>query len=157
MVYHIHYYVIAVSKVLHGEILDAKDSRSWESTAVKSKAELDNIRSKSIEMSEYFIRIFDNEVKALGYKLSSPLNTEQRGSRISFSHEESFRITKALMDRQIDGHTIVPDFRAPDNIRLGFAPLYNTFEEIYRLVEKLKIIIKKKLYTNYDYKKDKVT
>ena len=121
------------------------------------EAGIKNIREKSAEMSEYFIRMFNYELKILGFTLSSPLNPKRRGSHISIAHQESFRITKALMDKQIDENKIVPDFRAPNNIRFGFSPLYNAFEEINSLVEKLKIIVSKKLYENYDDNKDVVT
>jgi kynureninase len=120
-------------------------------------AGVSRIRNKSIQLSEYFVELYECELKSFGYVLTSPSNAQLRGSHISISHNEAFRITKALMDRSIDGYKIVPDFRAPHNIRFGFAPLYNAFEEIYSLVEKLKTIVTKKLYENYDDKKDVVT
>lgn len=124
---------------------------------VAINAGMENIRAKSIQLSTFFIDLFDKELSGLGFKLASPRNINNRGSHISIQHPEAFRIIKAMMDQSIHGKSIVPDFRAPDYIRFGFAPLYNTFEEIYRLVEKLKIIVSKKLYANYDDKKDVVT
>jgi len=115
------------------------------------------IRRKSILMSEFFIDLWNSELKSLGYTLASPVNSQERGSHISIAHEEAFRIAKALMDKRVDGFKMVPDFRAPHNIRLGFAPLYNSFMQVYLLTEKLKSIAKQKLYLDYDNSKDLVT
>ena len=121
------------------------------------EAGIKEIREKSIAMSEYFISIWKSELTPLGFAMASPSNSHERGSHISVSHEEAFRITKALMNKRVDGFRIIPDFRAPNNIRLGFAPLYNSFEEIYRLAEKLKLITSKKIYKDYSHAKDAVT
>jgi kynureninase len=44
---------------------------------------------------------------------------------------------------------VLPDFRAPDNIRLGLAPMYTTFDEIYRAVEMVCEIVDEGLYKEY--------
>jgi kynureninase len=120
-------------------------------------AGMEKVRAKSIQMSTFFIERYQSDLKPLGYGLSSPLNHEQRGSHLSLSHEEAFRICKALMDDSIDGKKIVPDFRAPNNIRIGFAPLYNSFEEIDHTVGKLQCIVRERLFEKYDISKDAVT
>jgi kynureninase len=120
-------------------------------------AGMEKVRAKSIQMSTFFIERYQSDLKPLGYGLSSPLNHEQRGSHLSLRHEEAFRICKALMDDSIDGKKIVPDFRAPNNIRIGFAPLYNSFEEIDHTVGKLQCIVRERLFEKYDISKDAVT
>jgi len=57
----------------------------------------------------------------------------------------------------IDAYQVVPDFRTPDNIRLGFAPLYTTFEEIYRAALALKEIVELGVYLNYSDQPPEVT
>jgi kynureninase len=44
---------------------------------------------------------------------------------------------------------VIPDFRAPDNIRLGIAPLYTSFRDIYRAMARLKTILEKEIYKDY--------
>jgi len=44
---------------------------------------------------------------------------------------------------------IIPDFRAPDNIRLGITPLYTTFGEIHETVMRMKQIVEERLYEKY--------
>lgn len=121
------------------------------------EAGMQKIREKSIQMSTYFLELFHSELKPMNYGLSSPLLHEQRGSHVSLCHDEAFRICKALMDKSIDGKKIVPDFRAPNYIRLGFAPLYNSFEEIHLTAQKLKKIVEDRLFESYELFRQEVT
>ena len=52
---------------------------------------------------------------------------------------------------------IIPDFRTPDNIRLGVAPLYNSFRDIYRALERMREIVEKKIYERYSEERLVVT
>ena len=52
---------------------------------------------------------------------------------------------------------VIPDFREPNNIRLGISPLYTSYVEIFRAVMQLKEIISQELYENYAQTRDQVT
>ncbi len=54
-------------------------------------------------------------------RLVSPRDPAQRGSHVSFAHPEGYAVMQALIARGVIG-----DFRAPDLMRFGFAPLYNS-------------------------------
>lgn len=120
-------------------------------------AGMEQIHKKSVALSEFFIELWKDELENLGFKLASPLNYHQRGSHVSLAHNKAFRIVKALADPSLGGKKVVPDFRTPDNIRLGFAPLYNTFEEIHDTVQKLKVIVMNRWYEKFDDTKGPVT
>ena len=120
-------------------------------------AGIKNIRHKSMQLSSFFIELFERELSHLGFSLATPMDSLQRGSHISIKHQEAFRIVKALADKSVDEKSIIPDFRAPDNIRFGFAPLYNSFEDIYHTIQKLIKITTLKLFEHYDLSKEKVT
>jgi kynureninase len=64
--------------------------------------------------------------------LASPHDPARRGSHVSFAHPHGYAVVQALIARGVIG-----DFRAPDLMRFGFAPLYNSFEEIWRAAELL--------------------
>jgi kynureninase len=72
--------------------------------------------------------------------LATPTDPDRRGSHVSLGHEEAWPITRAL----IDVGRVLPDFRSPDNIRLGMSPLYNTFMEVHTAVQRLKLIFESK-------------
>ena len=53
------------------------------------------------------------------------------------THPNAYQIDRAL----IKNHQVIPDFRAPNGIRFGFAPLYTKFEELERGVQALKTVL----------------
>ncbi|MFN4113792.1 MAG: kynureninase [Sphingomonadaceae bacterium] len=69
-------------------------------------------------------------------ELVSPPNPAQRGSQLSFRHPEAYALCQALIARGIIG-----DFRAPDILRLGFAPAYLRFEDMARSAQELADIL----------------
>jgi kynureninase len=109
------------------------------------EAGMDSIRAKSVALGEYFLELFDSLLVPVGYSLGSPRNAEQRGSHISVRHPEGYRITQAL----IQDENLIPDFREPDNIRLGFAPLYTSFAELLQTALGLKKVVETESYQRY--------
>ncbi|MEP7130674.1 MAG: kynureninase [Sphingomicrobium sp.] len=69
-------------------------------------------------------------------QLASPRDPSQRGSHVVFAHPHGYAVMQALIARGVIG-----DFRAPDLMRFGFAPLYNRFGEIVRAAEILAEIL----------------
>lgn len=100
------------------------------------------LRKKSVQMSEYFIQLSDRILSPLGFKLGSPRNPNQRGSHISLRHPEGYRINRVLIDEL----NVIPDFREPDNIRYGLAPIYTTFNDVWEAIERSRLAVADKLY-----------
>lgn len=121
------------------------------------KAGMDNIRAKSLKLTGFLLELYHLLLEPLGFGLGSPESGEERGSHISLKHKEGYRICKALIDDKTGTHVIIPDFRPPDNIRLGLAPLYNQFAEVLELILEIENIVKNNIYTLYDLKADSVT
>ncbi|GAC1399470.1 MAG: kynureninase [Ktedonobacteraceae bacterium] len=117
------------------------------------EAGLDNLRAKSEQQSEYLIALWEAILQPLGFSLNSPRNVQQRGSHISLGHAEGLRIDLTLLHDM----KVLPDFRAPDNIRLGIAPLYTSFRDIHTTVMRLQHIIVEKLYEKYSRETPTVT
>ncbi|MCK4747397.1 MAG: aminotransferase class V-fold PLP-dependent enzyme, partial [Bacteroidales bacterium] len=115
------------------------------------------IRQKSVELSEYLISLAEEWLFRQGFRMGSPEYSEKRGSHVSLKHAEAYRICKALIDPGVGDGTVIPDFREPNNIRLGLSPLYTTFEEIYRAMNQLRYIIENKSYEKYPRTRDAVT
>jgi kynureninase len=89
------------------------------------------LREKSIMQTQFLIDLFDKWLEPLGFSLGSPRDPERRGSHVSIQHPKAMEITETLINGNLGGGSLIPDFRQPDNIRLGIAPIYNRFEEVY--------------------------
>jgi kynureninase len=109
------------------------------------EAGLANLRAKSERQSEYLIALWETVLAPLGFTLNSPRDVQQRGSHISLGHAEGLRIDLTLLNDM----SVIPDFRAPDNIRLGIAPLYTSFHDIHSTIMRLQQIVTEKLYEKY--------
>ncbi len=109
------------------------------------EAGIEAVRAKSVRQTEYLIDLWEMLLAPLGYRLNSPRQTQRRGSHISLGHSEGLRIDQAL----IHDLCVLPDFRAPDNIRLGIAPLYTTFTELHAAAIALRAAIVERHYEKY--------
>jgi len=116
-------------------------------------AGMDALRAKSILMTDYAAFLTDTWLAPLGFSLGSPRDSTIRGSHISIRHADGYRINRAL----IEDVNVIPDFRAPDNIRLGFAPLYISFVEIREGFDRIKRVIEEKIHEKYTEQKLTVT
>jgi len=117
------------------------------------EAGMENLRAKSVLQSEYMIALWEAHLAPLGYTLNSPRDVAWRGSHISLGHVEGWRIDQALIHRM----NTLPDFRQPDNIRMGIAPLYNTFSDIHAAVHSLKRAIDEGIYLQIGASQQSVT
>ena len=116
-------------------------------------AGMDAIRAKSILLTDYASYLTENWLAPLGFSLGSPVDSAKRGSHISIRHADGYRINRALIEEM----NVIPDFRAPDNIRLGFAPLYTSYSEIWEGFDRIKHVMEEKRYDKYPKQKLKVT
>jgi kynureninase len=103
------------------------------------------LRRKSIQLSEYFIHLSEKLLFPLGFELGSPSNPDLRGSHISLRHPEGYRINRVLIDEL----KVIPDFRAPDNIRFGLAPIYTTFTDIWDAIDRTRQTVTQGLFNKY--------
>lgn len=116
-------------------------------------AGIDQIRAKSVALSEYLIDQIDSHLRPLGFDLASPLDSGDRGSHVSVAHEGAWPLARAL----IEVGRVIPDFRAPDNLRLGLSPLYNGFLEVHTAIQRLKTITQTRVYERFSNVKTAVT
>jgi kynureninase len=117
------------------------------------EAGIDRIRRKSIRLTSYLVYLVDKMLAPLGFVLGSPRDPAQRGSHISIRHPEGYRINRALIEEM----QVLPDFREPDNIRLGLAPLYNSFGEVWEAVERMRFVLEEARYLRYPAERLTVT
>jgi kynureninase len=115
------------------------------------------LRQKSVAQGEYLIELAQEWLMEHGFRIGSPEFSEKRGSHVALKHAEGYRICRALMDPEKGGSVVLPDFREPNNIRLGITPLYTSFEEIFLAMKQLREIMEQKTYEIYPGTRDQVT
>jgi kynureninase len=108
-------------------------------------ADLKDVRDKSQKLGKLFIQLVQQNCPDI--QIASPEEDDKRGSHVSIQHEQGYAVTRALADRGV-----VVDFRAPDIIRFGFAPLYTSYENIWDTVEHLTVIIQDGSWDKEEYK-----
>ena len=98
-------------------------------------AEVAALRRKSLALTELFI----SRVSALlpDLDIVTPRQPSLRGSQVGISFERGYAVTQAMIDRGVIG-----DFRAPDLMRFGFAPLYVGYRDVWDAAEILADCIK---------------
>lgn len=121
------------------------------------EAGLEGLRKKSVEQTSYLIYLADQWLVPLGFSLGTPRQAELRGSHVSLQHPEAYRITRASIESPSPAIRVVPDFREPDNIRLGIAPIYTTFLDIYRALDRMRTIAGERIYEQYPEERLAVT
>ncbi|MCC6189747.1 MAG: aminotransferase class V-fold PLP-dependent enzyme, partial [Anaerolineales bacterium] len=117
------------------------------------EAGVERLRAKSIAQTEFLIDVWAAELAPLGVTLNSPRASAQRGSHVSLGHPEALRIDRALIEEM----NVIPDFRYPENLRLGIAPLYTRFVDIYDGLDRLRRVIVEKRYAKYPTERLDVT
>ncbi len=109
------------------------------------EAGMAHLRAKSVAQTQYLVGLWEAVLQPLGFTLNSPRDADWRGSHVSLGHVEALGIDLAM----IRDMNVLPDFRAPDNIRLGIAPIYTTFTEIHTTVMRMQQIVEQRLYEKY--------
>jgi kynureninase len=95
-----------------------------------------DVRTKSIALTRLFIDLVETSCRGHGLTLASPRDDALRGSQVSFAHAHGYPIMQNLIARGVIG-----DFRAPNLIRFGFAPLYVSHRDVHDAVVILKDIL----------------
>ena len=107
--------------------------------AVTAEAGIEALREKSVALTELMIELHDEWLVPLGFELGSPRDPARRGSHVSLRHPEAWPICRALIERA----AVIPDFRGPDSVRLGVAPLYTSFTDVWDALDRLRGLVER--------------
>jgi kynureninase len=89
-------------------------------------AGIEAIRAKSVLLTELAVALYDAWLAPLGAGLASPRDPARRGSQVTVKHPDAKNAANALTSQKV-----LPDFRRPDGIRLGLAPLTTRFVDVH--------------------------
>jgi kynureninase len=81
-----------------------------------------DVRTKSLGLT----RLVLQRAEDLGVPTLTPREDARRGSQVALQLPHAYEVAQALIARGVIG-----DFRAPDVLRLGFAPLYLSYTEVW--------------------------
>lgn len=112
------------------------------SLEIFEEAGIGNVRQKSLQLTRLLRELIAEEIPE--FDDVTPERDEERGGHIALAHKEAARICKALKEAGV-----VPDFRAPNIIRLAPVALYTSVEDVEEMVKRLKKVMVEELYKNH--------
>lgn len=103
---------------------------------VSLEADQNQLRAKSLELTDLFIELVRERCPGLGLELVTPQQHAERGSHVSFRHPHGYAVMAALIERGVIG-----DYREPEVLRFGVTPLYLSRTDIWDAVEILREVL----------------
>ena len=100
---------------------------------VFAKVGMDALRRKSIKLTGYFEYLI-NQIDADQIQIITPKNPDERGCQLSIQVNNADK----RLHQKLTEEKVITDWREPDVIRCAPVPMYNSFEDVYKMVEILK-------------------
>ncbi|MBJ7453084.1 MAG: aminotransferase class V-fold PLP-dependent enzyme [Blastococcus sp.] len=119
---------------------------------IVAEAGIGALAAKGRAMTDLVVALGDEWLVPAGATLASPREAVRRGSHITFAHPQAWQLTQALVDR-----SVVPDFRTPDRVRLGPAPLYTRFVDVWDAMDRFRAVLADRSYEAYPAERARVT
>jgi kynureninase len=94
---------------------------------VVAEAGLTAIRAKAVALGRLAVEHYQRELAPKGFVLGSPIDPDRRGSHLALRHPDGQRLHRDLIEQA----RVITDFRFPDVIRLGLAPLTTRFVDVW--------------------------
>jgi kynureninase len=108
---------------------------------VFASIDMEVVRQKSLQLTDLFIELMEPLAARYGFELVTPTLHARRGSQVSYRHPQGYPVMQALISQGVVG-----DFRAPDIVRFGFAPLYLRFVDVWHAVNRLEQVMRQELW-----------
>ena len=105
------------------------------------EAGMDRVGAKAAAQTAFLIEMAD----ALGLEVATPRNADRRGSHVAIRSRAAWPLSQALIAET----TRIPDFRTPDVLRLGVAPLYTRYADLAEAMARLGQILESGSYRTY--------
>lgn len=100
------------------------------------EVDLEQLREKSLRLTELFISLVDARLAGRGVEVVTPRQSARRGSQVALRHADGYAVMQALIERGVIG-----DFRSPDLMRFGFTPLYVSHADVWDAVAALEDVL----------------
>jgi kynureninase len=123
-----------------------------EGARLLGEAGIGRLRAKAVALTGYLIGLADAWLAPHGVTVASPRQAERRGAHVTLAHPEAWRISQALIQRGVIG-----DYRTPDRLRLGPAPAYTRFTDVWDALDILRQVMTDQTYLNVPTARSAVT
>jgi kynureninase len=123
-----------------------------EGARLTAEAGVDAIATKARALTGYLIELADAWLEPLGFRLASPRDPAIRGAHVTLHHPQAWQVCQALKAERV-----IPDFRTPDRLRLGVAPLYTSFTEVATGMARLRDLVRDRKHEAYPAERSRVT
>jgi kynureninase len=117
-----------------------------------AEAGIDRLAEKGRALTELVVALGDAELAPHGVALASPRDPARRGSHVTFAHPQAWQLTQALIDRRV-----VPDYREPSRVRLGPAPLYTRFVDVWDAMDRFRAVLDEGAHERFPAERSRVT
>jgi kynureninase len=124
-----------------------------EGVRLTAEAGIGALRFKSLALCELIVALHDAWLAPLGFELGSPRDPDRRGSHVSIRHAEAWRICQAMIEHA----AVVPDYRGPDSIRLGVAPLYTRYVDVWDALDRVRALVDRGDHSAFETAPGRVT
>jgi kynureninase len=98
---------------------------------------IEAVRAKSVALTEFALELVDAWLVPLGVTVASPREHTHRGGHLTVDHPAMRQVTRILWE-----HDVIPDFRAPEGLRIGLSPLSTSFVETYQGVAAVRDVLR---------------
>ena len=106
-----------------------------------AEAGIGHLRTKSAALTSYLMNLADEWLAPSGMTVASPRDDERRGAHVTLAHPDAWPISQALISQNV-----ICDYRTPDRIRLGPAPAYTRFTDVWDALDTLRQIMSSRSY-----------
>jgi kynureninase len=123
-----------------------------EAASITAAAGIEAIAAKGAALTSYAIELVDSWLVEHDFRLATPRQPERRGAHVTLYHPNAWQICQALK-----AANVIPDFRTPDRLRIGLAPLYTRFVDVYGGFARLRQIMNAESWRSFPAERARVT
>lgn len=116
-------------------------------------AGIGRIATKAAALTELVIALADAWLTPLGFTLATPREAMRRGAHVSLAHPQAWQVCRALVEQA----RVIADFRPPDLVRLGPAPLGSRFVDVWDALDRMRDLMACAAHEQYGAAPGRVT
>ncbi len=98
---------------------------------------IEALRAKSVALTSLVVDLADDWLAPLGFTVVTPRDPARRGGHVALAHRDAWPICRTLVEQR----AVIPDFRAPDIVRVAPVPLYTRFVDVWDGLDRLRDLV----------------